>query len=151
ERLKSVAAAFAGGVDFYRTRGSPLYGALCEMAGRDPTVIELASHAQAGSHPPFHLFAAVQYLLSDRPREPMARYFPLLTDHPLSAEQAAPEFVRFCAANRAPILKLLTSRTVQTTYVERCKNILPPLSLVGRELGEPLHLIEIGCSAGVLL
>jgi hypothetical protein len=40
---------------------------------------------------------------------------------------------------------------VQTTYVDRCRAVLAPLCLVADQAGEPLNLVEIGCSAGVLL
>jgi hypothetical protein len=40
---------------------------------------------------------------------------------------------------------------VQTTYAERCRALLAPMCVVAREAGEPLNLVEIGCSAGVLL
>jgi hypothetical protein len=40
---------------------------------------------------------------------------------------------------------------VQSTYVERCWTVMPALAYVASQAGEPLNLIEIGCSAGVLL
>ena len=40
---------------------------------------------------------------------------------------------------------------MQTTFADRCATILPAITWVADAIGEPLHLIEIGCSAGVLL
>jgi hypothetical protein len=51
----------------------------------------------------------------------------------------------------AEIRELLRTRPVQMTYVERCRTLLPALCAVADEAGEPLNLIEIGCSAGIML
>src|SRR5579862_7357949 len=150
ERLDTVAAAFRAGEQIYRSLGTPLYGALCAGGADDPDIIELASHAQEGAQP-IHLFASVHYLLLRDPHDALSRYFATLKDEPASPAQAFPDFARFCAKHRAEILHLLENRTVQTTYVERCRALMPPLSQVAKEAGEPLNLVEIGCSAGVLL
>src|SRR5580658_769358 len=150
ERLDTVAAAFRAGEQIYRSLGTPLYGALCAGGADDPDIIALAGHAQEGAQP-VHLFASVHYLLLRDPDDPLSRYFATLTDEPESPEQAFPDFARFCAKHRDEILPLLENRTVQTTYVDRCRALMPPLSQVAKEAGEPLNLVEIGCSAGVLL
>jgi hypothetical protein len=150
ERLETVAAAFRAVEQIYRSLGAPLYGALCAGGADDPDIIALASHAQQGAQP-IHLFASVHYLLLRDPDDPLSRYFATLTDQPAAPEQAFPDFARFCARHRDQILPLLKHRTVQTTYVERCRALMPPLSQVAKEAGEPLNLVEIGCSAGVLL
>ena len=150
ERLDTVAAAFRAGEQIYRSLGTPLYGALCAGGADDPDIIELASHGQEGAQP-VHLFASVHYLLLRDSDDPLSRYFATLTDEPASPEQAFPDFARFCARHRDEILPLLENRTVQTTYVDRCRALMPPLSQVAKEAGEPLNLVEIGCSAGVLL
>jgi hypothetical protein len=98
-----------------------------------------------------HLFSSVHYLLLQDPSDPLGRFFATLTPSPQPPEDAFPEFVRFCREHREKILKLLDTRTVQTTYAERCRTVMPLLSRVADEAGEPLNLVEIGCSAGVLL
>ena len=40
---------------------------------------------------------------------------------------------------------------MQSTYVERCWALRPALAHIASLAGEPLDLVEIGCSAGVLL
>jgi len=151
ERLSTVAAAFRAGASSYRSLGSPLYGAICEAGASDEDIIALASHAQSGAQPAFHLMAAAHYLLLGDPSDPLGRHYATLTDDPLAPEQAYPEFARFCREHRAEILELLQTRSVQTTYVERCAPLMAPLSIVAGEAGEPLNLIEIGCSAALLL
>ncbi|MDG2004425.1 MAG: DUF2332 domain-containing protein, partial [Novosphingobium sp.] len=82
---------------------------------------------------------------------PLARYFATLSDDPLPPDGAFAEFARYAREHHAEVQELLETRSVQTTYAERCRAILPPMCEVAREAGEPLNLIEIGCSAGVLL
>lgn len=150
-RLASVAGAFRSGAQTYAAMGSPLYAALCAGGADDADIVALAAHAQEGAQPVFHLMASVHYLLLRDPADPLARFFATLTDRPEPPDRAYPEFARYCHAHAAEIRRLLAERTVQTTYVERCAPLMPPLSLVADAAGEPLNLIEIGCSAGVLL
>jgi hypothetical protein len=151
ERLEVVTAAFRNGAQSYARIGSPLYSALCAGGESDPEVVALAAHAMAGSQPVFHLLASVHHLLMGDPSDPLARFFATLTDDPLPPEEAWPDFARYCREHRDELLDLLANNTVQTTYAERCVNLVAPMAYVADRAGEPLHLIEIGCSAGVLL
>jgi hypothetical protein len=81
----------------------------------------------------------------------LSRYYATLADAPAPPDDAYPAFTRYCVEHRDQILGLLLTRTVQMTYVERCRPLVAPLSLVAAQAGEPLNLIEIGCAAGVLL
>jgi hypothetical protein len=81
----------------------------------------------------------------------LARYFPTLAAEPLPAQEAWPAFQDFCRARRDEIIATLSNTTVQTTFADRCATILPAITWVADAIGEPLNLIEIGCSAGVLL
>jgi hypothetical protein len=148
--MVTVSAAFRSNAGMYRDMGTPLYGCLFERAVDDPTLIELASHGQDGARP-VHLLSAVHDLLLRDSSDPLSRFFPTLNDNPASPEQAFPELQRFCRERRSEILSILQSRTVQSTYVERCWSLMPALAFVSELAGEPLNLIEIGCSAGVLL
>ena len=151
ERFASVAAAFRSGAQSYGAFGAALYSALCAGGAEDPAVIELATHAQLGAQPVFHLLTAVHYLVLGSPENPLARYFPTLTAEPLPAREAWPAFQDFCRTRRDEIIATLSNTTVQTTFADRCATILPAITWVADEIGEPLNLIEIGCSAGVLL
>lgn len=150
ERMISVAAAFRSNAEMYRDMGTPLYGWLFLRAADDPELVELASHGQEGARP-VHLLSAVHDLLLRDPDDPLARFFATLTQDPAPAEKAFPELQRFCRERRSEILAILESRTVQSTYVERCWSVMPAIAHVAEAAGEPLNLIEIGCSAGVLL
>ena len=148
--LDAVAASFRASVGIFESMRAPLYAELSHHGAEDPDILRLASHAMSGARAT-HLLSAVHYLLLEDPSDGLARYFATLTDDPLPPSGAFPELVRFCRQHRDALLELLRTRSVQTTYAERCRAILPPMCEVARQAGEPLNLIEIGCSAGVLL
>ena len=150
QELEMIAAAFRASEPVYRSMGSPLYAELCIGALADPDILELTRNAEASARP-VHLFTAVHHLLMQAPDDPLSRYFPTLTDQPGPAERAYPEFARYCRAHREELLRLIDTHSVQMTYVERCRALLPPLALVAGQAGEPLNLVDIGCSAGVML
>jgi hypothetical protein len=150
ERLSAAAAALRAAVHLYGVMGTPLYATLSARAAGDADIVALVSRAKEGAAP-MHLFSSVHYLLLRDPSDPLSRFFATLTPNPQPPEHAFPEFARFCREHREEILKLLDTRTVQTTYAERCSTLMPLLSRVADEAGEPLNLVEIGCSAGVLL
>jgi hypothetical protein len=149
-RLSAAAGALRAAVHLYGVMGTPLYAALAARGASDAEIVALVSRGREGAAP-MHLFSSVHYLLLQDPSDPLSRFFATLTPSPQPPEDAFPEFVRFCREHREKILKLLDTRTVQTTYAERCRTVMPLLSRVADEAGEPLNLVEIGCSAGVLL
>ncbi|HWU24929.1 MAG TPA: DUF2332 domain-containing protein [Rhizomicrobium sp.] len=143
EGLAPAVAALARG-------GTRLYSVLGAGIAEDPELLEIASHALAPV-PGLHLLAIVHYLLMHDTADPLAQYYETLTDHPAPADEAVPHFARFCGKHREEILELMRTRTVQATNVERCVPLMPMFSQVAKLTGEPLNLIEIGCSAGILL
>ena len=147
---ETVAASFRASVAVYETMATPLYAEFSRHAADDPAMLDLARHAMAGSRAT-HLYSAVHYLLLGEPGDPLARYFATIDADPLPPAGAYAELSRFCRQHRDELRELLRQRSVQTTYAERCRAILPPMCEVARAAGEPLNLIEIGCSAGVLL
>jgi hypothetical protein len=148
--LEAVAGAFRANAELYAGMGVALYAELCRRAAEDPDLLALAAHGQDGARP-MHLFSAAHYLLLQDASDPLARWFATLTPEPAPAAEAFDAFKRFCRERRAEIVELLRTRTVQTTFVERCRALVAPMALVAERAGEPLNLIEIGCSAGVLL
>ena len=150
-----VSASFRASERIFTGMGAHLFAAFCHHAATDPELLDLAAHAMAGARPA-HLFSAVHYLLLADPADPLARWFATLTDHPLPPASAWPELQRFARTQRAELLHLLQTRSVQTTYAERCRALLAPMCEIARLAGQPesatpLNLVEIGCSAGVLL
>jgi len=151
ERFEEVRSAFIRSVKTYGDLGSPLYAVLFAQAAEDPEIVALACAAQPGANPAIHLLACVHYLVLGEHDDPLARFYATIEANPAPPEQAYPHFARFCRVHRAEIERLLATRTVQSTYVERCGFILPLLSQIAEVAGEPLNLIEVGCSAAVLL
>lgn len=149
-QLERVAAAFRAGERIYAGQGSPLYVALAKAGADDPEILELSSNGLSGATP-VHLFTSVHYLLLGGVPDPLARFFPTLTPDPAPPEEAWDDFRRFCREHNDELRRLLKTRPVQMTYVERCRTLLPPMCHVASIAGEPLNIIEIGCSAGVLL
>lgn len=151
ERLAAVAAAFRTGARTYESIGSPLYSALCLAGAESPEAIGIAAHAMTGAQLVFHMLTAIHYMLLAEPDHPLGRYFETIAETPLPPEDAGTDFLAFCHEQRETIIETLHTSTVQTTFVDRCITMLPALAWVADRTGEPLHLIEIGCSAGVLL
>ncbi|HWU25978.1 MAG TPA: DUF2332 domain-containing protein [Rhizomicrobium sp.] len=149
-QIDATAAALKASASSSAATGARLYAELGPRMAEDPELVALASQGLA-SLPGVHLFAAVHYLLLRDSHDPLAQYYATLTESPKPSEQAFPEFARFCKAYREQILQLLKTRTIQMTIAERCQILMPPLSYVADRAGEPLNLIEIGCSAGLLL
>jgi hypothetical protein len=150
EGLETVAASFRASEQIFGGMGARLYAELCKGVVDSPELLEMGARALTAARPA-HLFSAVHYLLLGAPQAPLSRFFATLTDQPAPPETAFEEFRRYCLDHRDAILDILDNRTVQTTYVERCAALMPLVSFVADQTGEPLNLIEIGCSAGVLL
>jgi hypothetical protein len=147
--IQTTSATLKATADLYGNVNS-LQAHLCRHLATDNDLIEIAAHGLEALQA-HHLFSCVQYLLFRDPNDPLARFYPSLTKTPSPPENAYPDFARFCRAHRDEIIKLLHTRTVQATQAERCQFIAPLLSHVATLTGEPLNLIEIGCSAGILL
>jgi len=146
----SVAASIEAFAPVMAGRGTPLYATLCTRIPEDPELVAMLAHGLA-SATALQLFTSVQYLLMRDPRDPLARFYANLTENPQPPETAFADFAVFCKKHRDEILHLIKTRTIQVTTAERCKIVMSPLSRVAKLAGEPLNLIEIGCSAGVLL
>jgi len=127
---------------------SPLSAALAEGVAADAELLALAAEIPEDRMPPNMLLAAVQFLL--RPDDPLARFYASRTAEPLPPEGAYPHFRRFALAERDAILTLCRTRRTSTNEVQRAAVLLPAFGLVARA-GEPLHVIEVGCAAGLLL
>jgi hypothetical protein len=130
---------------------APLYGALAGVVADDPDLLTLAATARPGQPVPNLLFAAVhQLLLAGRTDEPLARFYRSLTPTPAPPDKAPPAFQRFCRDHANAIRIALGARAVNTNEVQRCACLLPAFAQAARA-GSPLHLIEIGASAGLNL
>ena len=131
---------------------SPLYAELAYAVSEDPELLALAAHARRRQPPPNMLFGAVQYLLLRGAEHPLAAHYPIVSGKPRPMAPAAPAFRDFCRTHAAEVAELVRTRRTQTNVVRRCTCLVPALSIVSREArGRPLHLIDLGASAGLNL
>lgn len=145
-----LAAAWRAGEAIYTAQGSLLYAALSRAGAEDPAIMELSAVGLDAAKP-VHLFIAAHYLLLGGIEHPLARYFATIADPPAPPDEAWPHFRAFCFEDAAALQSLMRERPIQMTYVERCRTLAPALAYVGQQAGQPLNLIELGCSAGVML
>ena len=107
----------------------------------------------AKSQPPVNmLFGAVGYLLLSGVEHPLAAHYPSVDGEESPSETTYELFADFCAAHAEAIEQIVATRRVQTNEVGRGAMLLVAFSLVWERYGRrPLHLIELGCSAGLNL
>ena len=130
---------------------SPLYSELAYAISADEELLALAAETRKGQPPPNMLWAAVQYLLLRGIEHPLAAHYPAISGAERPMQPAAPLFKEFCRLHRGEIAELLRARRTQTNVVRRCTCLLPALSIVAREVAQPLALIDLGASAGLNL
>ena len=130
---------------------SPLYRALSRTVAAEPGLLDLASLGRPGQYPTFLFFGAVHRLLLAGAEHPLAGYFPSVTASPGPAEEAGPALVSFCAAHRTELAELISTRLVQTNQVQRALGLRIGLAAIAEQVAAPVHLIEVGASAGLNL
>ncbi|MYE82165.1 MAG: DUF2332 family protein [Gammaproteobacteria bacterium] len=131
---------------------SPLYAELSYAVSESPELLALAAHTRPRQPPPNMLFGAVQYLLLRGAEHPLAAHYPIVSGEPRPMKPAAGDFRDFCRAYAGEVAELVRTRRTQTNVVRRCTCLVPAFSIVSREAqGRPLHLIDLGASAGLNL
>lgn len=132
-----------------REGGSPLYGALAMGVMEDADLLALATSGKPNQPPANILFAAVHYLLIRGAAHRLRAFYADLggTDD----GDPMPAFKDFVVAHRAELAALIATRTVNTNEVGRCAYLAPGFRAVAMVAAAPLHLIEIGPSAGLNL
>jgi hypothetical protein len=134
--------------------GSPLYADLLSRAAEDyerggPTRRVLAGHEEdpQGSALALRLMGAVHRLVLEGAAPALAgRYRAGDGDG-----ERTWEAFRATLEERAPELRPLVERPVQTNEVARCAALLPGFLGVAARTGLPLRLLEVGASAGLNL
>ena len=109
-------------------------------------MLELISEAPPSGHQPTVLLAAVHYLLLEGLDHPLAAVYAGVSD-----ADPGPLFVDVCLRNRGRVLDMLATRHTNTNEVGRSAVLGPALTTVADELGAPLGLVDVGCSAGLNL
>ncbi|MCO5991378.1 DUF2332 domain-containing protein [Actinoallomurus spadix] len=130
---------------------SPLYGRLGAVVAADERLLAIAAEARPGQLPSNLLFAAVHYLLLRDPSHELAAWYRTAGAAREPQGDPGPAFTDFCLTRRADLVALMHDRLVQTNVVKRATVLRLGLALVARLTDEPVTLIEVGCSAGLLL
>jgi hypothetical protein len=125
---------------------SPLYDRISRAVAANEDVLDLISEAPSRSHHPPVLLAAVHYLLLGGLEHPLADVY-----RGTSRADPGPLFVDVCLRERDRVLHLLATRHTNTNEVGRSALLGPALTTVAARFGEPLGLVDVGCSAGLNL
>jgi hypothetical protein len=153
ERVATIEQAAAAFRTFAGAEGDavPMYARLCEEIAADAELSGLLLHAPAGQRLPVLLLAALHDLVLRRPGVELAAWYPSVggaADHDGDLGRALRTAV---ATHRAELLDVLLHRQVQTNEVNRCVAWRVALQLLCQDDDRPLHLVELGASAGLNL
>ena len=149
---QSIARKFVRASELEQRGASPLYERLSLGIAQDPALLTIAAEGRRDQPLPNLFFAAVHMLLLRGVRHELANFYPSVTDMPAIAEDPFPHFRSFCLEHAEQIKRTIAERRVQTNVVERCGLLLPAFGIVAERVNyKPLHLVEIGCSAGLNL
>jgi hypothetical protein len=148
--IEQLAEHFSGAPSLFPS--SPLYQSFCKVVVRDQPILKLLTQRQPGQQASFLLFGAIHYLLLSGVQHPLRDFYPSLA-HALPKEPAAvgPVLLDFCHRYSDDLATLIRTRLVQTNVVKRSLGLLVGLWAVRRRCQQPVHLIEVGASAGIHL
>jgi hypothetical protein len=136
-----------------RRSKAPLYEAFTRGVAQDEELKGLAYTVRPGQPPANVLYAAVHYLLLRGSDHELRRFYPNLDDRSTDRdlERAFPLFRDFVSTHRQQIAPLVSSRVTNTNEVGRSAVLHAGFQALARDAGSPLHLIELGPSAGLNL
>ncbi len=148
-----VRRAFANPVEFTT---SPLYRALSRTVAASDDLLDLAGQGRPGQYPTFLFFGAVHRLLLRGTKHPLAAYYPSVVGQAaLPAAEAGPALESFGRTYAGELAETIRTRLVQTSVVQRTLGLRIGLSTIAASGPEPaagpLHVIEVGASAGLNL
>ena len=136
---------------------SPLYRELSRTVAASDQLLDLAGQGRPGQYPTFLFFGAVHRLLLRGARHPLAAYYPSVAgDAALPAAEAGPALESFGRVYAAELAETIGTRLVQTSVVQRALGLRIGLSAIAAATARepqpgPLHVIEVGASAGLNL
>lgn len=130
---------------------APLYARLSEGVRDDAYLAALAARARPGQPMANLILGAVHYLLLRGAAHPLIKHYPTLGGHAAPAADPFPLFRDFCLAHESEIATLIATKVTNTNEVGRSAYLRSGFLRIAGESGEPLHLIELGPSAGLNL
>lgn len=145
DRLRRFAEHEAAGI-------SPLYSHLAGHAAEDDDVAALLLAAGNGSDARATLLlAAAHRLIQADPVHPLSRYYPSLGGMDGVDGATWPEFRTFVLERADAVKEILRTRFTQTNEVNRAAVLYPAVARAAKEAKGKVGLLEVGCSAGLLL
>ncbi|WP_436493957.1 DUF2332 domain-containing protein [Actinokineospora sp. HUAS TT18] len=144
QRLRRFAEHEAAGV-------SPLYEHLATRASEDDDVAGLLAAAQPGFAHPTLLLAAVHRALQADPFHELVNYYPSMGGTYGVDAGTWPLFRSFVVERADKIRGLVAAHTTQTNEVRRAAQLYPAIASIAKQVKGPVGLLEVGCSAGLLL
>ena len=130
---------------------APLYVRFSAGVRDDAKLRALAGLARPGQPMANLLFGAVHYLLLRSEEHPLRRYYKTLPGEHAASDDPFPLFRDFCLNREAEIARLIETRVTNTNEVGRAAYLQIGFLTIAREAQEPLHVIELGPSAGLNL
>ncbi|CAM3138951.1 DUF2332 domain-containing protein [Saccharomonospora xinjiangensis] len=144
ERLRRFA-------EYEAAEASPLYSHLAARAATDDDVAALLTAASGNDAHPTLLLAAAHRLLQSEPIHPLTRYYPSLGGLDGPDDRTWPLFREFVLERATAMRELVATRYTQTNEVGRAAVLYPAVASVAKRVRGAVGLLEVGCSAGLLL
>ena len=153
ERVATLADASAAFETFAAAEGEriPTYARICRIIAADPELHGLLLEAPTGQRLPVLLLAALHDVVLGDPSCALAPWYPSVSGVEPSAEDPEPALRATIDGHCDRILALLRTRQVQTNEVNRCCAWWIGLGQLTADDTRPIHLVEIGASAGLNL
>lgn len=130
---------------------SPLYEHLAAHAAEDDDVAGILTEADGDDAHPTLLLAAAHRLVQAEPIHELSRYYPSLGGFDGVDAETWPMFRTFLLERADRARELVRTRVTQTNEVRRAAALYPAVALAARQARGPVGLLEVGCSAGLLL
>lgn len=148
DEVRRHAAEFA-----HEIRELPLYSRLAQALADDAEVASLLLSARPGQARPVLLLAALHDLVLEQPHLPAAQWYPSVTGATTAPEGDPWPDVRAAALAHADRLReVIATRSTQTNEVNRSAYVAALTAAATADRPhQPVALLEIGASAGLLL
>ncbi len=131
---------------------APLYTRLSEGVCGDEAMRKIAEPVRPGQPPANILFGAVHFLLLRGAEHPLRAFYPNLDGTRAAMDfDPYPDFRDFVLSRRDEIAPLVATHITNTNEVGRSGILHAGFRVLAQKAGEPLHLVEIGPSAGLNL
>ncbi len=156
DRLASKPEYWRGFADIAASGGdSPVYAAIARAVADDPPIRALADGRRPGQPAANVLLGAVHFLLLGGADHTLRLWY----SHLLRPGEAGPPigpdlyaaFRDFVATREDQIRAIVGARVTNTNEVLRCAYLRCGYAEIARRTGSPIHLVEIGPSAGLNL